>query len=107
MGASLPGTGGSPAGWLVVSGPVTLAEAPQWRESLLAASAGGRDLRLDLDATGPWDLAGLQLLIAALATARREGSVVRFARVPRVLMAIAERAGVVELLAGSVESLAD
>ena len=107
MGAAVPGAGGSPSGWMVVSGPVTLAESPRWRDALLAASDRGRDLRVDLEASGPWDLAGLQLLIAALATARRDGSVVRFARVPRVLLAIAERAGVSDLLSGSVESLAD
>ena len=104
MGATASGAGEMPAAWLVVSGPVTLAESSHWRDALLAR---GRDLRVDLEAAGPWDLAGLQLLIAALATARRDGSVIRFARVPRVLLRIAERAGVGELLAEAIESLAD
>ena len=107
MGAEAPGAGARPATLLVVTGPVTLAESPSWREALLAAFAGGQDLRLDLAASGPWDVAGVQLLLAALESGRRTGREVRLVRVPRVLLATAERAGVGELLAGAIDGLAD
>lgn len=83
---------------LVVSGPVTLAEAPRWREALLMA-VGEESPRVDLSASGPWDLAGLQLLIAAV----RSGRGVRFTRVPGVVVAIAGRAGVAERLGEAID----
>jgi ABC-type transporter Mla MlaB component len=86
---------------------LTLAEAPRWREALLAALARGHDLRLDLAAAGPWDLAGLQLVLAAMASGRRAGQAVRLDRVPRVLLAIAEQAALDGHLAGSIDGLAD
>src|SRR3954462_9145505 len=76
-----------PATPLEVSGPVTLAEAPRWREALLSALAAGGEIRIDLGASGPWDLVGLQLLLSALAWGRRSGRAGRFARVPEVCRA--------------------
>jgi ABC-type transporter Mla MlaB component len=96
--------GARPVTTLVMSGPVTLAESPRWREALLATLAEGHDVRLDLATAGPWDLAGLQLLLAALASGRRSGQAVRLARVPRVCLAVADRAGLAGHLAGTIES---
>jgi ABC-type transporter Mla MlaB component len=88
---------------LVVSGPVTVTEVPRWRDALLAVMAASQDIRLNLAAAGPWDLAGLQLLISALASGRR----VRLVEVPRVCLASAERAGLGERLAEAIESRLD
>jgi anti-anti-sigma regulatory factor len=96
-----------PATTVEVSGPLTLAEAPRWREALLAAMARGHDLRLDLAAAGPWDLAGVQLVLAAIASGGRAGQGVRLARVPRGFLAIAEQAGLGEHLAATIEGTAD
>ena len=79
---------------LTVTGPMTLEEAPRWREALLAAFGTGPSLSIDLAESGPWDLAGLQLLISALETARGSGQTVQFTRVPEVCMRVAEQAGV-------------
>ncbi|WP_406697587.1 STAS domain-containing protein [Singulisphaera sp. Ch08] len=76
-----------------LSGPATLYELAEIRESLLAAIAVGKDLRIDLETTGPWDLAGLQLMISATASGRRAGQAVRLVNVPRVCAEIAERSG--------------
>jgi len=99
-----PETGERPATTLVVSGPTTLVEAPRWRDALLAALAQGKDVRIDLATAGPWDLAGLQLLLAALVSGRKGGQTVRLVRVPRVLLAIAEQAGLGDRLADAIES---
>jgi ABC-type transporter Mla MlaB component len=96
-----------PATTVEVSGPVTLAEAPRWREAILAALARGQDVRLDLAAAGPWDAAGLQLVLAALASGRRAGQAVRLARVPRVFLAAAEQGALADHLADSIEGPAD
>lgn len=83
---------------VTLSGPVTIEEAPRHREALLAALASGRGLRIDLEPSGPWDVAGLQLLLAALASGRQSGQGVRLAGSPGVLRELAERAGVLDLL---------
>jgi len=87
---------------LTVTGPVTLTEAPRWREAILKAIEHDSP-RIDLAASGPWDLAGLQLLIAAI----RSGRGVRFCRVPGVVVAIAARAGVVGRLGEAVDDYVD
>lgn len=96
-----------PASTLVVSGPLTMAEAPRWREALLAALEGGEGLRIDLATAGPWDLAGVQLLLAAIATGRSNGRAVRLARVPKVCATILDRAGLADVLAGSIDDPLD
>jgi anti-anti-sigma factor len=78
---------------VTLSGPVTVNESSEVRETLAAALAEGRPLRLDLEASGPWDLAGLQLLISAAATARKAGGSLRLAQVPGVCREVAERSG--------------
>ena len=49
-----------------LTGPVTLYEVAAVREGLRTALADGRPLRIDLSDSGPWDIAGLQLLIAGM-----------------------------------------
>jgi hypothetical protein len=48
---------------------------------------------LDLETSGPWDLSGLQLLLASVASGRKLSQSVRFAQVPKVCAEIAERCG--------------
>src|SRR4029077_16290483 len=74
-------------------GPVTLYETAEVHETLRTALADGGDLVLDLETSGPWDLSGLQLLLAAVASGRKLGQGVRFAQVPKVCAEIAERSG--------------
>lgn len=88
---------------VALDGPMTLAEAHRVREALLSAFAPGRDVVLDLGAAGPWDLAGLQLVLSALATGRKAGQGVRLVRPPAALRAIADQAGVADALAGAIE----
>jgi len=88
---------------VALSGPATLYEVPEIRETLLSALAEGKDLRIDLETSGPWDLSGLQLLISAAASGRKGGQAVRLANVPRACAEIAERCG----LAGWLHSAAD
>ena len=76
-----------------VSGPVTLYETAEVHETLQSALAEGGDLVFDLETSGPWDLSGLQLLLAVVASGRKLGQSVRFAQVPKVCAEIAERSG--------------
>ena len=55
----------------LLTGPITLYEVSAVRESLRSALAEGKPLRIDLSDSGPWDLAGLQLLISCVSTAAR------------------------------------
>jgi len=71
---------------------VTLAEVAQWRSALSGSLARGQGLRLDLAGSGPWDLAGVQLLLATIASGRCAGWPIVLAHVPNVLMAVVERA---------------
>ncbi|AGA25185.1 STAS domain-containing protein [Singulisphaera acidiphila] len=87
-----------------LSGPATLYEMAEIRESLLAALAVGKDLRIDLETTGPWDLAGLQLMISVTASGRRAGQAVRLLNVPRVCVEIAERSGLSNWLNGITDT---
>jgi anti-anti-sigma regulatory factor len=80
-----------------MTGPVDLTQAPRWRDALNQAFAEGHDIRIDLADTGPWDLAGLQLMISAQASARRAGRHLQFLELPRVFRDVCERAGLVEL----------
>jgi ABC-type transporter Mla MlaB component len=86
-----------------VTGPVTRAEAARWRDAFAADLSRGQGLRIELAGSGPWDVAGVQLLIAAIASGQRSGCPVVLARVPDVLMAVAERAGLRERLAAITE----
>ena len=76
-----------------LSGPVTLYESAEVHETLRSALADGGDLVFDLETSGPWDLSGLHLLLAAVASGRKLNRSVRFVRVPKVCAEIAERCG--------------
>ena len=54
---------------ILLTGPITLYEVSAVRESLSMAVAEGKSLRIDLSDAGPWDLAGLQLIISCVKTA--------------------------------------
>ncbi len=107
MAEASPEAGAEPVVTVALTGPVTLGETPRWREALIAALAEAKPVRIDLAASGPWDLAGLQLLISAVATGRRSGQAVRLAHVPRGLLAIADQAGVADRLAETIDDRPD
>jgi ABC-type transporter Mla MlaB component len=94
------------ANTVTLTGPITLYESAEVRESLLAAVAEGKPLRIDLGLSGPWDLAGFQLLIALMASGEKAGLPVRLAHVPGVCREVAERAGLADWLAVATESFA-
>jgi len=87
-----------------LSGPVTVYESSEKREALLAELSKGRALRIDLETSGPWDLAGLQLLISCTVSRRELGRPVRFFHVPRVCAEKAESAGLAGWLRDSSDS---
>lgn len=91
-----PGSGKA----LQLSGPMTLYEATELRERLLVAITEHGQCDIDLETAGPWDLAGLQLLLSAVETGRRLGLTVRLHHVPRVCQDVAERAGLKDWLSG-------
>jgi ABC-type transporter Mla MlaB component len=84
---------------VVLSGPVNLYEVLAVRESLQAAISEGKHLRVDLSDSGPWDLAGVQLLISCTKSAERRDRTVRLVNTPRSCVEIAERAGLLDWLA--------
>lgn len=89
---------------ITLSGPMTLYESSDLRDQLRSALHEGRPVRLDLETTGPWDLAGLQLLASAVSSARKFGLPVRFEHVPRVCVEAAERSGLAGWLAERTDS---
>ena len=89
---------------VALSGPATLYELPEIRELLVAALAEGKDVRIDLETSGPWDLAGLQLLISAAASGRRSGQAIRLVNVPRVCAEVADRSGLADWLGTVTDS---
>ena len=78
---------------ILLTGPITLYEVSAVRESLSAATAEGKPLRIDLSDSGPWDLAGLQLIVSCVKTARLRDREARVINVPKVCAEIAERSG--------------
>jgi ABC-type transporter Mla MlaB component len=95
-------TGSSPQRALTtveVTGPLTRDEAARWREALADGLARGRGLRIDLASSGPCDLAGVQLLLAAIESGKLAGAPVVLASIPGVLTAVARRAGLLDRLA--------
>jgi ABC-type transporter Mla MlaB component len=79
-------------------------ELSEIRETLMAALAEKTDLRIDLEPSGPWDLAGLQLLISAVASGQGSGQSVRMVHVPRICAEIAARSGLADWLASVSDS---
>ncbi len=95
----------SPGGNVVqISGPATLYESAEVHDTLKAGLAEGGDVVFDLETSGPWDLAGLQLLLAAVASGRKLSQSVRFARVPKVCAEIADRSGLGDWLRNQTDS---
>jgi ABC-type transporter Mla MlaB component len=84
---------------LTVSGPVTIYEVSDWREQLLNSVKTGTALDVDLHTSGPWDAAGLQLLISLVLTGQQRDCDIRFQLVPKVCRDIAKRAGLSQWLA--------
>ncbi len=78
---------------IVLTGPVTLYEVATVRDRLRSALAEGKPLRIDLVESGPWDIAGLQLLISCVRSGRGRGQAVRIVNPPRSCSATAERSG--------------
>jgi ABC-type transporter Mla MlaB component len=89
---------------IALSGPMTLYELSEVRDTLRAALAGSDHVRLDLETTGPWDVAGLQLLIACAATGRQLNRTVRLVNVPRTCVEVAERSGLSDWLHEAADS---
>jgi ABC-type transporter Mla MlaB component len=86
-----------------LTGPITLYEVSSVRESLRKALVEGKQLSLDLSDAGPWDLAGVQLLVSFVKTARDRDRHGRLVNVPKVCVEIAERCGLAEWLRASQE----
>ena len=84
---------------VVVTGPLTRDEVARWHEAFADGLALGQGLRIDLAGSGPWDLAGVQLLFAAIASGQHAGWPIVLASIPGVLRAVAERAGLLDRLA--------
>ena len=82
----------------VLSGPVTLYEVAAVRDALRSALAGGKPLRIDLSESGPWDIAGLQLLISCVRSGQERRQEVRVVNPPRSCSEAAERSGLAEWL---------
>ena len=91
---------------VVLSGPVTVYESAEARETLLAALAVGKDVRVHLETSGPWDVAGVQLLLATVASARKAGRTARLTMVPGVCRDVAERSGLGDWLESATDSFA-
>jgi ABC-type transporter Mla MlaB component len=81
-----------------LAGPVTLYEVTAVREVLRTALAAGAPVRLDLSDSGPWDIAGLQLLISCVKSGRLRGQEVRIVGVPQPCADLAGRYGLSEWL---------
>jgi ABC-type transporter Mla MlaB component len=78
---------------IVLSGPVTLYEVLAVRETLQTAMVLGKHLRIDLSDTGPWDLAGVQLLISCARAAKSRDREMLLVNTPKGCALVAERAG--------------
>ena len=78
---------------VMLTGPITLYEVSAVCESLRLALSDGKPLQIDLSDSGPWDLAGLQVLISCVKSARNRDLEVRLAGIPEVCAEVAERSG--------------
>jgi ABC-type transporter Mla MlaB component len=86
-----------------LTGPITLYEVSAICETLRMALAEGKQLRIDLSDSGPWDLAGVQLLISCAQSARNRDLAVRLAGIPASCARVAERSGLSDWLVGMQE----
>lgn len=92
------GVGQPQGGEHLLAGPVTLYEVTAVRETLRLALSDGKPIRIDLGDSGPWDIAGLQLLIACVKSGRLRGQEVRIVNVPPPCADLAGRYGLSEWL---------
>ena len=84
---------------VVLSGPVTLYTVSQVRETLQSALASGKPLQLDLGDSGPWDLAGVQLLISCAHSGASHQRDLLLLNTPSGCLDVAKRAGLSDWLA--------
>lgn len=84
---------------IALVGAVTIYEVVEVRERLARALTGGHETRVDLGDSGPWDLAGLQLLISLVRSGRERESRVRLVNVPPACHEVALRSGLDDWLA--------
>lgn len=87
-----------------LDGPVTVYEVAGLKEAFREALAEGVDLRVELDESTKWDLAGLQLLVSCVRTARDDGRALTLAKVPGTCVEAAERSGLSEWLESAREA---
>jgi ABC-type transporter Mla MlaB component len=78
---------------LQLEGPITVAEVAEWRSALLAVLERGKPVRLGLGGAGPWDAAGLQLVLSAMDSGRRSGVPVRLDGADEPFLSVVGRAG--------------
>jgi ABC-type transporter Mla MlaB component len=83
---------------ILLTGPITIYEVATVRETLRAALDEGKPLEIDLGDSGPWDIAGLQLLISCVRTAQDRDQPVRLVNIPRGCAEMAGRSGLAEWL---------
>jgi ABC-type transporter Mla MlaB component len=83
---------------ILLTGSVTVYEVATIRETLRDALAEGNPVRIDLSDSGPWDVAGLQLLISCVKSGEERSQVVHVVNAPRVCAEMAERSGLSEWL---------
>jgi ABC-type transporter Mla MlaB component len=83
---------------ILLTGPVTVYEVGTVRETLRDALAEGKPVRIDLSDSGPWDIAGLQLLISCVKGGSDLSLVVHVVNAPRMCAELAERSGLSEWL---------
>jgi ABC-type transporter Mla MlaB component len=81
-----------------LTGPVTLYEVKAVRDLLRNALSEGLPLRVDLSESGPWDVGGLQLLVACVKSGSELGQPVTLVVVPGVCLELARRSGLGEWL---------
>ncbi len=84
---------------IALVGPVTIYEVVEVRERLVRALTGGHEARVDLGDSGPWDLAGLQLLISLVRSGLERETRVRLVNVPPGCNEVALRSGLADWLA--------
>jgi ABC-type transporter Mla MlaB component len=83
---------------ILLTGPITIYEAATVRESLRIALAVRKPLVIDLSDSGPWDIAGLQLLISCVRSGQQSSQVVRVVNPPRTCAELAQRSGLSDWL---------
>jgi len=86
------------SGTIALEGPATIYEVAALRESLGEALERTHHLTIELGDSGKWDLAGLQILVSCVNTARKQGRSVQLSKVPKVCEEVAERSGLKEWL---------